>query len=311
MYISVHTIDWAVAQIDTCRSDPSWGWRESSESGQNSIRATCTQRYTGYIQHHHHDDDTVVSLREEEYQAFRDCCGGAWNRTVQNLSKNTMSCDAPSRILQSPRTHFANGTAVALALTHALTESELNWLESIRYCVRSQVCPQQPTTCRHLTWNQGNGHKQFTYLKEVLLMAAPSIAVQMMQMIHAVWLEADWSFKLGLPDPRTLSWRRLQHVVYQGWGPLNIPHADEGSVYTISLSLSTPRHDFDGGVFFVHPYGSTQTNMSLPRGDAVVFLSEQPHCATDMPKRSSGNMRSYLIGELWDSGGLGTAKEEL
>ena len=87
------------------------------------------------------------------------------------------------------------------------------------------------------------------------------------------------------------------HLYKAGGGLTDTGHYDQGSVLTLSVQLSPPGPNKNGGRFSTTDAYGVETVHELARGDAIIFCSEQVHNVSTL---ASGTERNSLVIELWE-----------
>jgi hypothetical protein len=148
------------------------------------------------------------------------------------------------------------------------------------------------------------GGNNVTFLNEILQIAYPELLDQVLSVAGAITDTLGWR-----PHPNHLGIRCIEVAEYGPGGEL-LFHYDDESIYTLSVVISSPEHDFEGGSFaisnnqFGKPYTSgniTTTYIDPKQYGGVIFDSNMAHGITAI---SNGSRTAFVI-ELWpyeDSG---------
>ena len=134
-----------------------------------------------------------------------------------------------------------------------------------------------------------------TFLAGFLQLFAPGVEAQIMNIASVAWLSelSGWGNDgdISFPDPRTLRIRTTEHLFYQTTSQLGV-HTDNGSTYTILVSLSNPE-DYGGGEFRLE---TNNVKFKPQKLTAVVFKSDDTFHAVESV--TSGQRETFTT-ELW------------
>lgn len=299
-----------------CRRNPTWKIDPSSSKNEHSreyqqevTNASCSQ-VMGYKNPSSSDllSPSIDVYRSEEWKDTLSSC------MVKVLQKNVSSATETSyaaaddhhlhtgaevdpKITQwfRRKDHSGKDIVVGAHVDFAFNDAETQVLEAMTRCVQTHFSDHQ---FEQWSWNQNRAFKDYTFLGGFVQLLTPGIAAQLKALVYQVWDTAGWMD----PDPRNLGIRCINHVKFHGSGPLGIPHIDEDSLYTIMIALSDPQECQDCHFFFQSPVDESRVFMrNFTRMSAAVFLSNEPHCCTDLKELEDGdNKRSYVKMELWE-----------
>jgi len=153
----------------------------------------------------------------------------------------------------------------------------------------------------HRSFGEGKGGNDCTYLAPFLQALCPSVAKTVIAVATLAW-EAAWNDSINdndeqnlqsHPKPASLGIRTSEHLSYNGWRSLEA-HKDEGSVYTIMISIKDPK-EYEGGEFFIQNSMMKSTDIKLDQFSAIVFKSDTVHGVRPI---TSGHRESFVT-ELW------------
>ncbi|KAL7570759.1 hypothetical protein ACA910_014390 [Epithemia clementina (nom. ined.)] len=213
--------------------------------------------------------------------------------------------------------HVRDGDLVTVR--NVLTECEAAWLQALVHCLHDHV-PRHPPFYEERAFAtdhsedyglynpQGGNH--VTYLAALLQRFLPGVAHSLYQAVEAAYDFANWGHgetfaannnnngnnfyagSSGLPHPKTLGIRTAEYLHHHTTGRLG-QHAHRESLYTISIALSDPDHDYQGGYFQMKE--GHNVYFQPPRLSAVVFFSEATHGITPI----TAGQRTVFVTELW------------
>jgi len=131
-----------------------------------------------------------------------------------------------------------------------------------------------------------------TYLAGFLQLFAPGVAAQVIHLARISGAAAQWMMiNSSFPDPGTLGIRTAELLSYGYPSKLGV-HVDDGSTYTVLVSLSNPE-DYQGGEFLVEFADYKPEKLT-----ALVFRSRVTNHAV---KEVTSGKRQTMTAELWES----------
>ncbi len=186
-----------------------------------------------------------------------------------------------------------------VVLEGAFSAQEAFSVQSLGYCVRKLFPPEQRFFEKRPYFGHiGNATNYVaskhncTYLAGFLQLYAPGVAAQVTNLARLGREAGHWKeVQSSVPDPGTLGIRTTEHLSYGYPSKLGI-HLDDGSTYTVLVSLSNPE-DYQGGEFMVEFAEYKPEKLT-----ALVFRSAVTNHAVNEVK--SGK-RETLTTELWES----------
>mmetsp|Transcript_33696 Transcript_33696/g.51680 ORF Transcript_33696/g.51680 Transcript_33696/m.51680 type:complete len:281 (+) Transcript_33696:3-845(+) len=181
-----------------------------------------------------------------------------------------------------------------VTIANALIPQEAFALKTLSSCMREIFPRKLPYFKKRSFGKEENEHyldsgNICTYMTGFLQIYIPGVAAQVIDIITKAWHKAGWSGE-GKPNPNTLGFRTIEHLLYETSGSLG-NHQDENSTYTMAVQLSDPE-GYWGGAFHLE---SDTVKFKPNQYDGVVFESETSHGVSQLNR----GKRQVFVVELW------------